>query len=130
MTNKNNKNNIITSYYFNKIAKYTVPIGIILYIIIFIITVVKLGKHTEIIEMFTSKFNIIQLIIVCVIIIGTFIVEHLNIIDDDIKNKLKSSLSKSVIALIIAFFAEHNFMFAPFYFVYLFAFMFGDNFEG
>tara|TARA_B110000037_G_scaffold51424_1_gene63151 strand:- start:2093 stop:2602 length:510 start_codon:yes stop_codon:yes gene_type:complete len=114
---------------YDNIVKYNVIIFVVIYIIFTIGIIIYKKQHIKILNLFKDKMFVIQFLsIIFTIVIINIIINIKNLVKNDTKNKLSNSLKKATIAFIIAFFAENGFIFAPFYFVFLFSNLFNELF--
>jgi hypothetical protein len=103
----------------NKIIKQTIPYFIFVFITIF--TIWQNNKlNLESLKLKNKKF--VSWLILCILFTLYVLIKD-KIFDDPDKNeKIKSSVRKSFIALIIAFFARIDMVIAPFFTVFVFSY--------
>jgi hypothetical protein len=99
-------------------------VSIIIFVIITVIIIIRQNKHQHILTLIKNGY--VNFIIVGLIIIGVYITIKYSKVSDKTKIKLIDALKKSIIAFIIALFAEIKLIFAPFYLVFLFVYMSHD----
>lgn len=114
-----NKNFFKNKIFKNKIIKQTIPYFIFVFITIFIIW--QNNKlNLESLKLKNKKF--VSWLILCIFFTMYVLIKD-KIFDDPDKNeKIKSSVRKSFIALIIAFFARIDMVIAPFFTVFVFSY--------
>lgn len=114
-----NKNFFKNKIFKNKIIKQTIPYFIFVFITIFIIW--QNNKlNLESLKLKNKKF--VSWLILC-ILFTIYVLTKDKIFDDPDKNeKIKSSVRKSFISLIIAFFARIDMVIAPFFTVFVFSY--------
>ena len=100
--------------------KYEMLFSIFIFLIVLLFIVYKEKKHSHIINIIKKGY--INIIIVAVIIIGVVYIIKFTNINSSTKDKLIDTLKKSIIAFIIAIFAELGLIFAPFYLIFMFVF--------
>lgn len=107
------------NFFKNKIIKQTIPYFIFVFITIFIIW--QNNKlNLESLKLKNKKF--VSWLILCILFTLYILIKD-KIFDDPDKNeKIKSSVRKSFIALIIAFFARIDMVIAPFFMVFVFSY--------
>jgi len=114
-----NKNFFKNKIFKNKIIKQTIPYFIFVFITIFIIW--QNNKlNLESLKLKNKKF--VSWLILCIFFTMYVLIKDKVFDDPDKNEKIKSSVRKSFIALIIAFFARIDMVIAPFFTVFVFSY--------
>ena len=107
------------NFFKNKIIKQNIPYFIFVFITIFIIW--QNNKlNLESLKLKNKKF--VSWLFLCIIFTLYVLIKDKVFDDPDKNEKIKSSVRKSFIALIIAFFARIDMVIAPFFMVFVFSY--------